>query len=56
VSQAVTARQTPAAGGIQTGSLKAGAVTRLCLITTAVSVCVLWPLDYAWWSLMGWIG
>lgn len=46
----------PLVVAIQTGGLKAGDATRLCLLTAAISVCVLWPLDYCWWSLLGWIG
>ncbi|KXS54913.1 MAG: di- and tricarboxylate transporter [Marinobacter sp. T13-3] len=28
---------------------------RLCLILAALSIIILFPLDYLWWSLMGWI-
>lgn len=41
---------------IQSGGLSARDVVRLCLITSAITVVVLWPLDYCWWWLLGWIG
>lgn len=40
----------------QTGGLSAGDVTRLCLVTAAATIALLWPIDYLWWTLLGWIG
>ena len=46
----------PLVVAIQSGGLSAGDVTRLCLIMAAVSIVVLWPLDYLWWGLFGLLG
>ncbi|WP_428564275.1 MAG: SLC13 family permease [Solidesulfovibrio sp. DCME] len=46
----------PLVVAIQSGGLAAGDVARLCLVTAALTMAVLWPVDYAWWSLLGWAG
>ena len=46
----------PLVVAIQSGGLSAGDVTRLCLIMAAVSIVVLWPLDYLWWEFSGLLG
>lgn len=46
----------PLVVAIQSGGLDARDVVRLCLVTAAITVAVLWPLDYGWWRLTGWIG
>jgi len=46
----------PLVVAIQSGGLEARDVVRLCLITAAITVVALWPLDFLWWRLLGWIG
>lgn len=40
---------------IQSGYVRRGDVTRLCLILALLSVVFLWPLDYWWWQLLGYL-
>lgn len=46
----------PLVVAIQSGGLGARDVTRLCLLTAVLTVLILWPLDYLWWGVAGWIG
>jgi di/tricarboxylate transporter len=46
----------PLVVAIQSGGLSARDVVRLCLISAALTIALLWPLDYLWWSWLGWIG
>lgn len=46
----------PLVVAIQSGGLEARDVTRLCLLTAAITIVVLWPLDALWWSLLGQLG
>ena len=38
----------------QSSGLTTGDVTRMCLLTAAVTIVLLWPLDYVWWRALGW--
>ncbi|UJF23950.1 anion permease [Suttonella sp. R2A3] len=40
---------------IQSGYVSHRDVTHLCLILAVISVVVLWPLDYLWWQLLGYL-
>lgn len=40
---------------IQSGSLPAKNVVKTCFIIAFVSIVLLWPLDYIWWKVLGWI-
>lgn len=46
----------PLVVAIQSGGLPAKEVVRMCLITAAITVILLWPLDYLWWKALGVIG
>jgi di/tricarboxylate transporter len=41
--------------GLQMGGVSIAAATRLCLALGAITVLVLLPLDYVWWSLLGYL-
>jgi len=43
----------PLVVAIQAGNLRAGAVIRFCLALFGISLCLLVPLDFLWWSLLG---
>ncbi|WP_065333712.1 SLC13 family permease [Tritonibacter mobilis] len=43
----------PLVVAIQAGNLRAGAVIRFCLALFAISLCLLVPLDFLWWALLG---
>ncbi|MCW5731786.1 MAG: anion permease [Alphaproteobacteria bacterium] len=45
----------PLVVGMQLGGERIGPAVKLCLILSAVTVLVLFPLDYLWWRLLGWI-
>ncbi|WP_051523929.1 SLC13 family permease [Zymobacter palmae] len=40
---------------IQSGNLPAKDVIRTCFIIALISIILLWPLDYFWWHLLGWL-
>ncbi|MYL82346.1 sodium:sulfate symporter [Desulfovibrio aerotolerans] len=46
----------PLVVAIQSGYLPGRDVTRLCLLTAAITIIALWPLDYWWWRVLGLIG
>jgi di/tricarboxylate transporter len=39
--------------GLQMSHVAIGPATRVCLATAAITVAVLFPLDYFWWRLIG---
>jgi anion transporter len=41
--------------GMQLGGVGLRDGTRLCLALAAVTVLVLWPLDYVWWRVLGYL-
>ncbi|SFI08166.1 SLC13 family permease [Modicisalibacter xianhensis] len=41
--------------GILMAKLSLREVTRVCLIMAAASIVLLWPLDYLWWQVLGWV-
>ncbi|MCG7630002.1 anion permease [Epibacterium sp. MM17-32] len=43
----------PLVVAIQAGNLRAGAVIRFCLALFAISLCLLVPLDFLWWAVLG---
>ncbi|WP_416370247.1 SLC13 family permease [Tritonibacter mobilis] len=43
----------PLVVAIQAGNLNTGAVVRFCLALFAISLCLLVPLDFLWWALLG---
>jgi len=45
----------PLVVAIQTGGLPLREVVRMCLVTALISIFMLWPLDYLWWTALGWI-
>lgn len=46
----------PLVVAIQSGGLPAKEVVRMCLITAAITIILLWPLDYLWWKALGVVG
>ncbi|OLN27350.1 Arsenic efflux pump protein [Desulfovibrio sp. DV] len=46
----------PLVVAIQAGYVPGRDVTRLCLLTAAITIIALWPLDYWWWRVLGVIG
>lgn len=46
----------PLVVAIHAGGLPIRDVTRLCLIIAAITIVLLWPLDYLWWIFLGVIG
>ncbi|MEC5345278.1 SLC13 family permease [Brenneria populi] len=40
---------------IQTGKISASDMIRVCLVTATLSILLLWPLDYLWWQILGWL-
>ena len=46
----------PLVVAIQAGYVPGRDVTRLCLMTAAITIVALWPLDYWWWRALGVIG
>jgi hypothetical protein len=40
---------------MQYGGVKLKAGVKFCLTQAAVTVLVLFPLNYAWWSLLGYL-
>ncbi|MHC1790730.1 SLC13 family permease [Solidesulfovibrio sp.] len=46
----------PLVVAIQSGYVPGRDVTRLCLVTAAITIIALWPLDYWWWRVLGVIG
>jgi hypothetical protein len=45
----------PLVVGMQLGGEPLRHATRLCLWLTVPSILILWPIDYLWWRLLGWI-
>lgn len=45
----------PLVVGMQLGGEKLAPAARLCLVLAAVTILILWPLDFLWWRLLGWI-
>ena len=45
----------PLVVGMQLGGEPLRHATRLCLWLTVPSILILWPIDYLWWLLLGWI-
>lgn len=45
----------PLVVGMQLGGERLRHATRLCLWLTLPTLLLLWPLDYLWWRLLGWI-
>lgn len=45
----------PLVVGMQIGGEKLAPAARLCLVLAAVTILILWPLDFLWWRLLGWI-
>ena len=45
----------PLVVGMQLGGERLRHATRLCLWLAVPSFLILWPLDYLWWRLLGWI-
>jgi len=43
----------PLVVAIQSGAVPGRDVLRLCLLTAAITICALWPLDYWWWRALG---
>ncbi|MCP1365114.1 sodium:sulfate symporter, partial [Halomonas sp. BBD48] len=41
--------------GILMAKLSLREATRVCLIMAAASIILLWPLDYLWWQVSGWL-
>ncbi|WP_413205025.1 SLC13 family permease [Rhodospirillum sp. A1_3_36] len=44
----------PLVVAIQVGQLPLREVAWFCAVIAALSILLLWPLDYLWWSLLGW--
>lgn len=44
----------PLVVGLLMAKLSLREATRICLIMAALSIVLLWPLDYLWWALLGW--
>lgn len=40
---------------MRAGGLPPRDLTRLCLITAALTIVLLWPLDAVWWRVLGWM-
>ncbi len=38
---------------MQSGGLSTKDVTRICVIVAGLTILVLWPLDYVWWTFLG---
>jgi di/tricarboxylate transporter len=45
----------PLVVGMQLGGERLRHATKLCLWLTPPTLLILWPLDYLWWRLLGWI-
>ncbi|MBZ9539306.1 anion permease [Modicisalibacter tunisiensis] len=45
----------PLVVGLLAAGLRLRDAARVCLIMAAISLVLLWPLDYLWWQLLGWI-
>jgi hypothetical protein len=45
----------PLVMALQVGDIPRRDVVRMCLATAALSAVLLWPLDFLWLSLLGWI-
>jgi len=45
----------PIVVGLQAAGEKSAAATKICLILAATTVLFLWPVDYFWWKLLGWL-
>ena len=45
----------PLVMAVQSGHVRLNDMVRICLITAALSLLVLWPLDILWWCWLGWI-
>lgn len=45
----------PLVVGMQLGGERMGPAVKLCLVLSAATILVLFPLDYLWWRLLGWI-
>lgn len=41
--------------GLLLAKIPLRAATRACLIMALLSVLLLWPLDYLWWQILGWV-
>lgn len=46
----------PLVVGMQLGGERLGPAIRVSLAVSAVTILVLFPLDFLWWRLLGWIG
>ncbi|MEC9482873.1 MAG: SLC13 family permease, partial [Halomonas sp.] len=45
----------PLVVGLLMASISLREATRICLFMAAASLLLLWPLDYLWWQVLGWI-
>lgn len=45
----------PLVVAMQSGNLPARDMIRMCLITAAISIVVLWPLDFLWWKVLSFL-
>lgn len=41
--------------GVQLSGIKVLSAIIFCLILAAVTILVLWPIDYLWWQALGWL-
>ena len=45
----------PLVVGVQLAEERLASAAKLCIFLAVITIAVLWPLDYLWWHLTGWL-